>query len=51
MKEGKTRKQGQKLWEDRNRRKCVPHEVEIYKDGGGGLREADRMRAMFRTGK
>jgi hypothetical protein len=39
-KEGKTRKQGQKLWEDRNRWKYVPHEAEIYKDlGGGGERQ------------
>jgi hypothetical protein len=48
LKEGNTRKQEQKMWDDRDEWRDVPHEVEMY---GGRLREADRMKAMFRTGK
>jgi hypothetical protein len=48
-KDRNTRKKEQMVWEDRDRWRDVPYEVEMY--GEGGVREAERMKAMFRTGK
>lgn len=35
LKGGNRRKPEEKVWEDRDRQRYVPHEVEMY--GGGGL--------------